>query len=252
MPSLGSLVGPNGYSLCRELTGGRTHLSTREDGLLHGNLDGTGVRNVDDGERVDHYLVDPDRGMFRFDARGTRTSKRCSFGRSATAEGNHSLLNVLVPDVGPRRRWRTSFSWAKSESNYATASIVTRMFWNEISRLLVCCMLLTAGCAGVGSQQGTTTEYSSDWKLTIEEEYPDSFTVIVKSDSSGEELANRTYDATDHGTIDVSSGIPSGEVVVVEITDGNTTLWKKRIAPSEAYELRIRKDGTVEETLYES
>lgn len=118
--------------------------------------------------------------------------------------------------------------------------------------IVVCCVLITTGCAGIGNQQETTTEYSSTWKLTIEDSYPDPFTVSIRDDSSDKYIVNRTYNATDHGTIDLSSDIPSGEIVVVEITGNNKTLWKERIGPSEAYELKIREDGTVDGTIYES
>ena len=43
-------------------------MSTREDDLLLGDPDGIGVRNGDDDEQFDYYLVGPDRGEFGFDA----------------------------------------------------------------------------------------------------------------------------------------------------------------------------------------
>lgn len=44
-------------------------MSTRKDDLLLGDPDGIGVRNGDDEERFDYYLVGPDRGAFGFDAK---------------------------------------------------------------------------------------------------------------------------------------------------------------------------------------
>lgn len=44
-------------------------MSTRKDDLLLGDPDGIGIRDGDDGEQFDYYLVGPDRGEFGFDAK---------------------------------------------------------------------------------------------------------------------------------------------------------------------------------------
>lgn len=43
-------------------------MSTRKDDLLIGDPDGLGIRDGNDDEQFDYYLVDPDRGEFGFDA----------------------------------------------------------------------------------------------------------------------------------------------------------------------------------------
>ncbi|MFC7096932.1 hypothetical protein [Halobaculum marinum] len=117
--------------------------------------------------------------------------------------------------------------------------------------VVVCCVIVISGCAGVGGQDPTTTAHSADWRLTIEDNYPNAFSVVVVEESSNKELSTKTFDSTDHGTLNVSSAIPADRVVVVEIHSGNQTLWEERMAPSVSYELTIREDGEVEALLYE-
>lgn len=120
------------------------------------------------------------------------------------------------------------------------------------SLLVVCCVLATSGCAGIGADDPTTTASAADWRLTIEDNYPNAFSVVVVSESSDAELTNRSFDSADHGTVNVSSAVPSDRVVLVEIRSGNETLWDARMAPSVSYDLTIQEDGEVEETVYES
>jgi hypothetical protein len=128
--------------------------------------------------------------------------------------------------------------------------------------------VLTAGCIGIGNQQpstetssqatstptpsqGTST-YTSDWRLVITDQYPNRFNVSVENASTGEQVAHRRFNSTDHGRTNISAMIPRHSVAVVTITSNDEVLWEERMAPSVSYELLLREDGTVEESIYEA
>ena len=138
--------------------------------------------------------------------------------------------------------------------------------------ITICLTVLVSGCAGIDVQSNTTstaeggtdiqsttddpeevtTTYGSGFRLVIEDYYPKPFDVRVRYSNTNDLIIDQTFNNTGHGTIDLSSEIPADEIVTIQITSGNETLWDKRIAPSEAYTLKILENGTIDEVLYES
>ncbi|QIO25368.1 hypothetical protein [Haloarcula sp. JP-L23] len=126
------------------------------------------------------------------------------------------------------------------------------MSQNSWIMLLVACVVVTAGCTGIGEQPTETTAAPFESKLIIEDNYPEKFSVVVRGAENGELLLNRSFDNSDHGRLNLSSSVPSNQPVNITITSNETTLWSERVERYEGYMLEIQENGTVEEFLIEA